>query len=1187
MIDFRGLFVGFFRSKRGPVLLSLLALAFLLSPAFAGAQELSATLSGVVTDATGAVVPHASITIAQNGVNGVARVVQSDNAGNYVATNLIAGTYSITVTSPGFETFVAKNIVLNVAEKHAVNAELKAGSTNTTITVEDNPVSVDTESSAQAGTITGTQVRELELSNRNFANLVILQAGVVNYGMGDEANTESNTGIAVNGARATANNWTLDGADINDSGSNQTVVNAPSIDAIQEFTLQRGTYDAGYGRSGGGQILVQTKQGSSTFHGTAYDFVRNTDFNANEWFNKAKGAPISVYHRNDYGFTAGGPVYIPHIYNSDKKKTFFFYSQEWNKSSTPSSLNWTTPSAGLVSGFIPDAVSGGTYTGYVPSQSKTLAAACATATHNATGASEVVNGVTIPAYTTYIPSSCWEKNSTVYNTDVFAKIEPNLGSQYEFASSSKSYYRQEIARVDHNFNDKLHFFARGIEEVMPYTCYGGLWGCSGMPPGFTDATVDTPGKNVVGNLTWTVTPKMVNELEFAWAQGTYLATPFPGQFFNSTSALAAMTQGADAPYAYNESDPYGRTPAVSLGGGLQGYAPGAGPYKERNLDRTYFDNLSVTLGKHTLRAGFQIQQMIKTENGTGGDSSFTFNNNSDPNFSYGDFLLGQVFSFGQASKDTIPDLNYYNTEFYVQDDWKVSHNLTVNLGLRWSKYPSPSDKNNTLVNFDPVVYKSGSQYTGVIDEITGNFDSYPSNATTPSNYANGIIAPRGAECATAQAVAPGTTCSPYGSKVNPTYNNNIAPRVGFVYNPDGNGKTSIRGGFGLFYDRVLNGIWEDLAFDDQPLVQSTSKVGTLAHPLSFDNVMGTGAAGAVSPTPNGMLVIGTPTFKTPSYANYTIGVQHQLHPTTTIEVAYVGNQARHLLGTFDLNQPTVSARQNNEAADVNYLRPYQGYAAFQTWDTLFTSSYNSVQVTARHKAHGLTLDAAYTWSRTVTTSPADRMSGETSNTYNIKMDQGLSPQNTPQVAEISYVYELPFLKAQKDLIGHILGGWEVSGITSFVSGQSLTVTQGEDPFQVGGNRGIGLQQQAGPTWWNPQSTRPDESPAGVILTKTLNQWFTTNSFSKAVSGTWGSEKNGAFLGPGLQRWDVALIKNTNLIGPVKFQLRTELFNAFNHENFSNPGINIDAGTPAQGGNFGQISSGHNPRIMQIAGKIIF
>ena len=1170
----------------------LLASVLLLSPLFAGAQELAATLSGVVTDATGAVVPHASITIAQNGVNGVARVVQSDSVGNYVATNLIAGTYSITVTAPGFETFVAKNIILNVAEKHAVNAQLKAGSINTTITVEDNPVSIDTESSAQAGTISGTQVRELELSNRNFANLVILQPGVINYALGDQANTESNTGIAVNGARPTANNWTLDGADLNDSGSNQTIVNAPSIDAIQEFTLQRGTYDAGYGRSGGGQILVQTKQGSSTFHGDAYEFIRNTDFDANEWFNKEGGSPRAVHHMNDYGFTAGGPIYIPHIYNSDKKKSFFFYSQEWKKQSQPSSASWTTPSAGLVSGMIPD---DSTLGAYVPSQSASVTAACATAFHNGTAAAELDGTVSVPAHTTYIPSSCWSKNAGVYNKDIFANIEPNASNgQYQFASSSKSYFRQEIARIDHNFNDKLHFFARGIEEVMPYTCYGGLWGCNGMPPGFTDATVDTPGKNVVGNLTWTVTPKMVNELEFAWAQGTYLATPFPGQFFNSTSALAAMTQGADAPYAYNESDPYGRTPALSLGGGLQGFAPGAGPYKERNLDRTYFDNLSVTLGKHTLRAGFQIQQMIKTENGTGGDSSFTFNNNSDPNFSYGDFLLGQVFSFGQASKDTIPDLNYYNTEFYVQDDWKVSHNLTVNLGLRWSKYPSPSDKNNTLVNFDPVVYKSGSQYTGVIDEITGNFDSYPSNATTPSNYANGIIAPQGAECTKAQAVAPGTTCSPYGSRVNPTYNNNIAPRVGFVYNPDGNGKTSIRGGFGLFYDRVLNGIWEDLAFFNQPLVQTTTKNGSLASPLAFDDVRGGGAAPAPSTGPNAIFAVGSPTFKTPSYASYTIGVQRQLRPTTTIEVAYVGNQGRHLLGTIDMNQPTVGQRLANENVDVNTLRPFLGYASVSTWDTIYTSGYNSIQVSANHKAHGLTLGAAYTWSRTVTTMEADRQSGETSNTYDIKMDQGLAAQNTPQVLEVSYVYELPFMKAQKDLPGRILGGWELSGITSFVSGQSQTVTQGEDPFAVGGtngNHGIGLAQQS--PVWATQSTRPNQSPTGVTLPKNLNQWFSTNSFSVA-SGAWGTERNGAFLGPGMQRWDAALIKNTNLIGPVKFQLRTELFNAFNHENFGPNGsgntwigTNIDAGTPAQGGNFGEILGGHNPRWMQIAGKIIF
>jgi hypothetical protein len=336
-----------------------------------------------------------------------------------------------------------------------------------------------------------------------------------------------------------------------------------------------------------------------------------------------------------------------------------------------------------------------------------------------------------------------------------------------------------------------------------------------------------------------------------------------------------------------------------------------------------------------------------------------------------------------------------------------------------------------------------------------------------------------------------------------------------------------------------------------------------------------------------MIVIGTPTFKVPTYANYTIGVQRQLRPTTTLEVAYVGNQARHLLGTYDLNQPTVSARVANESVDVNTLRPFPGFATFQTMADIYTSSYNSVQITANHKAHGLTLGAAYTWSRTVTTMSNDRYSGETSNTYNVKMDQGLAQQNTPQILEVSYVYELPFMKAQKDILGHILGGWELSGITSFISGQSLTVNQGEDPFAVGSNRGIGLQEQGGLGWWAPQSTRPDESPAGVSLNKTVNQWFTPTSFTTAVSGTWGTEKNGAFLGPGLQRWDAALIKNTKLIGPVKFQLRTELFNAFNHENFGNPGISIDAGTPAQGGNFGQITGGHNDRIMQIAGKNIF
>jgi hypothetical protein len=259
-------------AKLDSALLCLLAAVVLIFPLMVRGQELTATLSGTVTDTTGAVIPHASISIAQNGVNAGTRVVESDGSGNYVVTNLTAGTYSVTVTATGFETFKGKDIVLNVADKHSFNAQLKAGSTTTTVVVEDNPVSVDTETSNQAGTISGVQVRELEINSRNFEQLITLQPGVVNQ-LGDEASASS-TALSVNGARTTANNWTVDGADINDSGSNGTAVNEPSMEAIQEITLQRGNYDAGYGRSGGGQVLVATRSGTSAFHGEGYEYVR-------------------------------------------------------------------------------------------------------------------------------------------------------------------------------------------------------------------------------------------------------------------------------------------------------------------------------------------------------------------------------------------------------------------------------------------------------------------------------------------------------------------------------------------------------------------------------------------------------------------------------------------------------------------------------------------------------------------------------------------------------------------------------------------------------------------------------------------------------------------------------------------------------------------------------------------------
>jgi hypothetical protein len=1104
-------------------IIGLLAMMLVLFPLSSRGQELSATLSGTVTDTSGAMVPHAVVTITHNGVNGNSRVVLSDATGNYVATNLPAGTYSVAVAVTGFETFKANQIELNVAEKHTVNIQLKAGSESQTVVVEDNPVSVDTESSAQAGTISGVQVRELELSSRNFEQLVTLQPGVVNA-LGDEASASSSA-ISVNGARTTANNWTVDGADINDSGSNGTVTNVPSIDAIQEFTLQRGSYDAGYGRSGGGQVLVATKNGTSEFHGDVYEFVRNTALDANDYFNKQgeikAGQPnkAAVNHRNDYGFTVGGPIFIPKVYNSARNKTFFFWSEEWRKITTPGNASFAAATAAETTGVIPGKFTSG------PANCLTYDAV---------------------SDTTTIAPSCFSKNSQVYLTNVYDKYPANSGGNYSFSYSAKNDLHQDIVRVDHYFSEKVHFYARGMNDDMPVNQPMGLWAGNNYP-GLVNTAVDSPGKNVVGNLTWSISPKIVNEVEFVWAQGTYNSTIQSGQFATSSSANSALTNN----WAFK--DPYGRVPAITITG-LQGFSPGSSPWKERNLDRTYFDNLALTYGKHTIRFGFQFQQMVKTENAVAGGPAFSFD-------SFGDFLLGNVRTYSQASRDITPDLHYTNSEAYVQDDWKVFKRLTINLGVRWSRFPSPTDVKNTLNNFDPLVYSASKAPT--IDPTTGNFTA--GQSLIPATYTNGIIFPKGAACSAAQALGPQVTCSPYGSYINPNDNANFGPRIGFAYNPDGRGMTAIRGGFGIFYDRLLNGIWEQNAFADPPLLQTTT-----VNDTSFDNPSG---ANAVSYGPNGLTVTGTPTFKVPHYANYNLSVQRQLVPSTTLELAYVGNVARHLLGEFDMNQPTLAARTNNPTADVNAIRPFLGYGFMHTRAPLFSNNYNSLQVSlSHHSSKGLTLGAAYTWSKDLTTNSNDRSTSAT-DSYNFKRDYGLSSTNTPQILEVNYIYVLPFQRQQRGFVGHILGGWEVSGVSSFVSGSSFTATQTTDPFTSLGPNGLGMVQDA------DIAMRPDQV-APVQKTKSSTQWFSTSSFAPAV-GHFGSEKIGSLLGPGLQNWDLASIKNINLGERLRFQLRGEYFNAFNHTNFNtvDPSVNDT--------NFGQVTTAHVPRRIQIGAKLNF
>lgn len=954
-----------------------ISILLLLAFACCVAQEIYATLIGTVTDASGGVVSGASVTVHSDATDTDVRTVTTEANGGFTVTNLPAGTYSVTVQLAGFRTFNASNVVLNVAQKRSLPVQLQTGQISETVNVTESAAAVQTASAAQAGTITGTQVRELELNNRNFQQLVTLQPGVVS-GLPDVINfgISNSTNVVVNGARNTANNWTVDGADINDSGSNGTLLNVPSVDAIQEFTLGRSNYDAQYGRSGGGQVLTATKSGTDQFHGDLYEFVRNDYFNANNFFSNLAGRARPSLRYNDYGFTVGGPLFVPKLYKRTASKTYFFWSEEWRKTGQPSTLTATVPTAAQLNG---------TFAGNLSS----LAAPAGCLTYNA------------GANTTQISPGCVSNNAKVYIANVYSKFPGNAsnGTQYISNVVSKNNYRQDLVRLDQNITEKVHIFGRFMQDQVPTTEPGGLF--AGEPlPGISSTATNAPGKNVVANVSWAISPTVVNEAAYNYSWGAINSSQTG--VINSPAFLGALSGGL--PY----SDPYGRIPGLTVSG-FTGVAIPSAPYIERNIDKNVYDNFSKVFGSHTIRAGITVQWLTKTENGpTGTNGGFTFQTAtapgskiSIPGSAFANFLLGNAASFSQSSRDIIPHLNYTNIEAYVQDDWKVTSRLTVNLGVRYSYFPAPSDSNNLLNNFDPSLYNPAN--APLINPVNGNFVA--GQGVLPSTYVNGIIFPQGPACAAAQKIAP-VTCSPYGSIVNPNSNNNWGPRVGLAFDPRGNGKTAIRAGYGIYYDRTLNGLWEQNAFTEPPILRSTTITNT-----SFDQPLG--GTTSIPLGPASFDTSGRPIFKVPSYQDWNFSVEQQLAPSTIFQIAYVGTKGTHLLGEIDANQPTLAARQANPTVNVNAIRPYLGYSYFKTRTTDFNSNYNSLQVSLnRRVGTGLNLGISYTWSKNLTNNPADR-DAPIPDTYDYSYSYGPASLNTPHIFIANYVYDLPSSKSRR------------------------------------------------------------------------------------------------------------------------------------------------------------------------------
>ena len=1151
------------------------------------AQDVTGTIEGTVLDPSGAAVPKAKITVTNTDRNQVVRALTADSNGVYSVPFLPIGAYAIRAEAAGFKTSNRTGVALNVNDVLKINLTMEVGAVSETVEVTASAGTVELGTPASETTIEGTQVRELALGTRNFAQLVSLMPGVIDQTGVDElfpgasGANGTNTAIpySVNGMRNSSNNWMIDGADNIDRGSNTGLGTFPSIDAIAQFKVQRSSYTADTGRAGGGQINVVTRSGTSSFHGALFEFFRNDALNANNWINNANGVNLfntkdaslpctaanaadckarrTPVRWNDFGGNFGGPIYFGN-YNKDHNKTFFFYSEEVRRIIQYVNFNPTWPTTGMLQGNM-------------------LQPVCITTITSA--------GIGCPAGSspvTTIPSALFNPNSVAYIKDIWSKLP--LSSGTTTAATTSSFFpdrtllnfRQELIKIDQRFNDRFSVWGKFENDAIPTVEPVGLFSCNTAFPFTCTTHTRTPGRAIVLHSLNIIRPSLVNDAGFNHTLRHILSTP------------VGVTAKANAPDV-NPAEPFPNTqgvvPNLTFTGGstLNGY----GPYNDYNYNWTLFDNLNWIRGRHTLKFGYVVNRYNKTENNPGTpQGTFNFTNTGAPTGttsfqqSWANFLLGNVATFTQPSTDITPDVWTWQHEAYAQDDFKISPRLTLYMGVRWSFLAQPTDASGRMDNFDPALYDRAA--APAVNPANGAY-AVPIAVNNPPT--NGIII--------------GGKNSPFGDKIANDAYRNFAPRLGLAWDPFGGGRTAIRAGYGIYYDSTLFGIYEQNTFANPPFVQSVNYANA-----SFTNI----AAGTASSITSPLTLHATQLPAHVPYAqqwNFTL--EHRVTRTAILSVAYVGSKGTHLLGIVDINEappgvalaaglhttsgtgatgPGTTVFTTADAPRINAVRPYYGYGSINALETAFDSNYHSLQASFRKEFRGSGLfNLAYTWSKNLTDNGSDR-SNAPQNSYNWhEGEYGRYPGDRRQVLTINYVYTVPAFRHSRGPLAYALKGWEVSGILSAYTGAAFTVTTSSvDPAGLGFLSG-GSQASSRPDMiCNPYSGAPQQYAGAAQSSAQHLSWFNTACFAPVPQGAVrpGNAGRGVIQGPGFFNLDASLLKNFKIGDRLGTQFRLETLNTMNWVNPSG-----FASTNITSTVFGQINSFRAPRRVQLALKFTF
>jgi hypothetical protein len=1194
----------------------LLPLFFVLACVGAFAQA-NSEVTGIVTDQTGAVIAGANVTLTDPDT-GFTRSTVSGPTGLYDFNGLNPSNYNLKATAKGFEAFVQTGITVNVSGTFRVDVKLTLGKETETVSVVADALAVQVDSNVVSTLISSEEITSIATENRNFAALASLGLGA-SSGLPDN-NTpgafSSNFNISINGLRQTHNIWLIDGGESADRGGGGGMQIQPSQDAIAEFTIMSSNYPPDYGISSGATVSLSLKSGTKAFHGAGWEENRATAYNANKFLNKYNGAHVArdATHYNIYGFNIGGPVWIPHTYNSNKNKTFFFYNEEWrktssvatsnnatiNKADVPSSANIQTYSGVTGLKYVDPTYAAAHGAGFTLLQVPNVDPASAYATGVLTPkgltpggcfqgvkAADSVSGKSLCPVGQVIPQTLFDANAVIYlNAGILPA--PNVGStDYNIASVPLPFKdRDDIVRIDHNFNDKWAILGHYIGDMQNQQSGQPELGWCGCNYNTLTSILSSPAHSAAIKLSGTITPNLLVEATMNYDGNGADITPSANTFLPSTWTVQPVVG------AYTISRKI--WPGMGWGNTLDGGKSedtATEPYHNAAQDYSPKFEVSYTKGKHQLKFGVSYNRYTKNQ------------------MLYGD-AQGN-YSWGQASGNTLMDTllgipNNYNQNLYApirhyvnqtpsayaMDNWHVTPRLTLQLGLRYDALPHAWERQNLLGNFVQSTYVT-SAANAPIWKKDGTID-----AASPNLYTfKGIPAYiNGTQLAGQNGYPVGVVTNDYKT---------LQPRVGFSEDLFGNGKTVIRGGFGTFYERMqgndIFGVATSAPFDP------SLSIGT-----PYFSTPGTNWNTGTSISPTSLIFAGggtsiAKTYRAPGVAMYSLGVQREVAPSAVLVVQYVGNMAWHQnivnnainslspnIGYVNIADPSVAANMqdprcvagdgsNNYGGDAactagfkNYggihaYRQFPGYTGITQDQNVTNGNYNGFQAGLRlQNRWGLSGEVDYTYSHEIDLTSTDRST--ISNPWNMKYDKGSGSLDRRHIFNANYIYNLPFFNKSQGLLKSIAGGWQIAGTVVKEGGipRNVGLSAGYDPVGLGGG----------------YNNRPNITNPGVKLhyNKTITSWFDTSRIDNGVIPSWRGGSNLGFgnwgkstlQDPGRFNLTTSLYKSFQIYEQARFELRFQSFNTLNHAEFNSVSTTK-----------GNLNGTQDPRNLQLGGKFIF